>query len=199
MGRRTKCIGIAHGASVERLFGSEPSPLDCDGHGPDPMSRPFRVPDGMTPPERSGDLVTSRLSIPLDADGFFGRECPNRDCLAYFKVHLDDYGLARSAHRLTCPACGTTQSDESFHTPRTDRADASRGDGAGAWGGRSDLPRSGPSAADPQLARCHHLPAVPSPSNGRPQAGHTSRSHCRHTSRNKPSGRSCAQMAGTGR
>lgn len=81
------------------------------------MSRSFRVPDGMTPPERSGDLVTSNLSIPLDSDGFFGRECPNRECLAYFKVHLDDYGQARAAHRLTCPVCGTTESDEHFHTP----------------------------------------------------------------------------------
>lgn len=81
------------------------------------MSRTFRVPDGMAPPERSGDLVTSSVSIPLDADGFFGRECPNRDCLAYFKVHRDDYSLARAAHRLTCPTCGATQSDEHFHTP----------------------------------------------------------------------------------
>ena len=81
------------------------------------MSRSFRVPDGMTPPERAGALVTSSLSIPLDPDGFFGRECPNRECLAYFKVHLDDYGQARAIHRLTCPVCGATESDEHFHTP----------------------------------------------------------------------------------
>ena len=80
------------------------------------MSRAFRVPDGMTPPERSGDLVTSQLSIPLDPDGFFGRECPNRECLAYFKLDKDDYHLAREAHRLTCPACGATEIDEHFHT-----------------------------------------------------------------------------------
>jgi len=76
----------------------------------------FRVPSGMTPPRRLGSQVTSHLSLPLDADGFFGRECPNRDCLAYFKLHIDDYRIARSAHRLTCPVCGTTESDEHFHT-----------------------------------------------------------------------------------
>jgi len=70
----------------------------------------------MTPPRRAGSQVTSHLSLPLDADGFFGRECPSRDCLAYFKLHLDDYGIARSAQRLTCPVCGTTESDEHFHT-----------------------------------------------------------------------------------
>jgi hypothetical protein len=70
----------------------------------------------MTPPRRSGNQVTSSLSLPVDPDGFFGRECPNRECLAYFKLHKDDYGLARSAHRLTCPVCGTTESDEHFHT-----------------------------------------------------------------------------------
>lgn len=76
----------------------------------------FRVPSGMTPPRRSGSQVTSNLGLPLDPDGFFGRECPSLECLAYFKLHIDDYGLARSAHRLTCPVCGTTESDEHFHT-----------------------------------------------------------------------------------
>jgi hypothetical protein len=80
------------------------------------MSRSFRVPNGMTPPERSGSVWTSRLTLPLDEEGFFGRECPNPDCLEFFKLHVDDYGVARMAHRLTCPVCGTTESDEHFHT-----------------------------------------------------------------------------------
>jgi hypothetical protein len=80
------------------------------------MSRSFRVPNGMTPPERSGSVWTSRVSLPLDEEGFFGRECPNPDCLEFFKLHIDDYGAARAAHRLTCPVCGTTESDEHFHT-----------------------------------------------------------------------------------
>jgi hypothetical protein len=80
------------------------------------MSRSFRVPDGMTPPERSGSVWTSRVTLSLDEEGFFGRECPNPDCLEFFKLHIDDYGAARAAHRLTCPVCGTTESDEHFHT-----------------------------------------------------------------------------------
>jgi hypothetical protein len=76
----------------------------------------FRVPDGMTPPTRSGSNLLTNLSLPVDEDGFFGRECPNADCLAYFKLALDEYGLARERHRLTCPVCGTTESDEHFLT-----------------------------------------------------------------------------------
>lgn len=76
----------------------------------------FRVPDGMTPPTRSGSNLTTNLSLPIDEDGFFGRECPSPDCLAYFKLALDEYGLVRERHWLTCPVRGTTESDEHFLT-----------------------------------------------------------------------------------
>ncbi len=76
----------------------------------------FRVPKGMTPPTRAGSNVTTNLALPVDQDGFFGRECPNPDCLEYFKLAVDEYGLARGRHRLTCPVCGTTESDEHFLT-----------------------------------------------------------------------------------
>jgi hypothetical protein len=76
----------------------------------------FRVPDGMSRPTRSGSHVSTNLSMAVDEDGFFGRECPNADCLGYFKLAIDEYGMARERHRLTCPACGTTESDEHFFT-----------------------------------------------------------------------------------
>jgi sarcosine oxidase delta subunit len=88
------------------------------------MSRTFRVPNGMTPPERWGSNWSSKLGLPIDDDGFFGRECPNPDCLEFFKLHVDDYGAARAAHLLTCPVCGTTESDEHFHT--TDQVERMR-------------------------------------------------------------------------
>ncbi len=62
------------------------------------------------------DVVQTNLGMALDEDGFFGRECPNADCLGYFKLAVDEYGMARERHRLTCPACGTTESDEHFFT-----------------------------------------------------------------------------------
>ena len=33
---------------------------------------------------------TIKFSIPIknDEEGFFGRECPNEECLGYFKVEL---------------------------------------------------------------------------------------------------------------
>lgn len=76
----------------------------------------FRVPDGMTPPSRAGDEYSSQLGLPTDDEGFFGRECPNADCLAYFKLHVDEYQEARDAGRLTCPVCGTSEPDDHFFT-----------------------------------------------------------------------------------
>lgn len=76
----------------------------------------FRVPNGMSRPTRSGSHVSTSLSLAVDEDGFFGRECPNHDCLAYFKLAVDEYRLARDRRRLTCPVCETTESDEQFFT-----------------------------------------------------------------------------------
>lgn len=76
----------------------------------------FRVPNGMSRPTRSGSHVSTSLILAVDEDGFFGRECPNHHCLAYFKLAVDEYRLARERRRLTCPVCGTTESDEQFFT-----------------------------------------------------------------------------------
>ncbi len=68
----------------------------------------------MSPPVRTPDGWSSNISLATDADGAFGRQCP--DCRNYYKLFLDDYQLARDRRRLTCPACGHTGSDESFIT-----------------------------------------------------------------------------------
>lgn len=70
----------------------------------------------MTTPLRTADGWSTQISLPTDAEGFFGRRCPDVDCGAFFKVHVDEYQAAREAGRLSCPICGTTASDEIFHT-----------------------------------------------------------------------------------
>jgi hypothetical protein len=75
-----------------------------------------RLPDGMADPKRTPSGWQSSVSLPLDDDGAFGRQCPDPACNAYFKVFNDDYALAREQRRLSCPSCGYTRDDESFHT-----------------------------------------------------------------------------------
>lgn len=60
---------------------------------------------------------TIEFSIPIenDEDGFFGRECPNEDCLGYFKVEL---GTSLQGEDLPChcPYCGHEDSHDHFWT-----------------------------------------------------------------------------------
>lgn len=85
------------------------------------MSQRIRLPRGMTPARRTTTGYSSSVSLPLDEQGAFGRVCPNRDCLGYFKLFLDEYEVVRSRRWLACPACGHTGDDETFHTPEQRR------------------------------------------------------------------------------
>ncbi len=117
------------------------------------MTRPIRVPDGMATPQRTATGWDSSVSLPLDEDGFFGRECPASGCLAYFKLHVDEYDAARKTRLLSCPVCGIRQDDETFLTPdqieRTEAAAMELAQGAvedaidRAFGGVSRSSRSG--------------------------------------------------------
>ncbi len=81
------------------------------------MTRPIRLPAGMTTPRKTPTGWDSSVTIPQDEDGFFGRECPAKDCLAYFKLHGDEYQAARKVGLLSCPICGVRQDDQTFLTP----------------------------------------------------------------------------------
>ncbi|MDQ3689400.1 MAG: hypothetical protein M3406_05075 [Chloroflexota bacterium] len=70
----------------------------------------------MTTPQRTADGWSTRISLPTDAEGFFGRRCPDFECGAFFKVQVEEYQAAREAGQLSCPTCGATASDASFHT-----------------------------------------------------------------------------------
>lgn len=91
------------------------------------MSERIRVPHGMTPPQRSGDLITSSVSFPVDDEGFFGRECPDTSCLGFFKLDATEYAAARASGSLTCPSCGQTAPEDSFWTKDQIRRAAAAG------------------------------------------------------------------------
>lgn len=71
----------------------------------------------MTTPRRTALGWDSSVTIPQDEDGFFGRECPAKDCVAYFKLQVDEYEAARKVGMLSCPICGLRQDDQTFLTP----------------------------------------------------------------------------------
>lgn len=62
--------------------------------------------------KRLGDHVP--VSIPTDANGYVGRECPNDDCLGYFKV-MDGTGMT-GITTCVCPYCGTKEEHDQFLT-----------------------------------------------------------------------------------
>lgn len=60
---------------------------------------------------------TIKFSIPMknDEEGFFGRECPNEECLGYFKIELGT-GLQGEDLPCHCPYCGHVGPHDTFWT-----------------------------------------------------------------------------------
>jgi len=62
------------------------------------------------------ERIGSRIKVSLESeDGFFGRECPNEDCLGYFKVHIGT-GLKGENLPCFCPYCGHMGDHKTFFT-----------------------------------------------------------------------------------
>lgn len=55
-----------------------------------------------------------RVSIPLDEEGYFGRECPA--CRRIFRMHNADYEALPDELVLTCPYCGHKEDHSEFMT-----------------------------------------------------------------------------------
>ncbi len=55
------------------------------------------------------------IPIPADEDGLVGRECPNADCLGYFKIKMGT-GLQGPNLPCHCPYCGHTAGQDHFWT-----------------------------------------------------------------------------------
>jgi sarcosine oxidase delta subunit len=71
-----------------------------------------RKPDGVGDIEHTRDGFTAPVSIPLNPDGYFGRECPS--CHALFKMRHDEYTALPDDLALTCPYCGERRERSEF-------------------------------------------------------------------------------------
>ena len=60
------------------------------------------------------DTITYSIQIPVDDDGYLGRECPKAECLGYFKVVP---GTGLPGNDCTCPYCGYRAPSNQFYTP----------------------------------------------------------------------------------
>ncbi len=60
-----------------------------------------------------GDKLS--IAIPADEDGFVGRECPNPECLGYFKIQPGT-GLKGDKLPCHCPYCGHIGGSDTFFT-----------------------------------------------------------------------------------
>jgi uncharacterized Zn finger protein (UPF0148 family) len=69
-------------------------------------------PEGIGDIEPTEDGFETSISIPLDEDGFFGRECPS--CEAPFKMRHDEYEALPDELELTCPYCGHREEHSAF-------------------------------------------------------------------------------------
>lgn len=106
-----KCYPRAAGSS----FAADAAPSTRRIHYASGMSR-FHPPDGMSELEKTPEGYSARIALLVDDDGTFGRECPQPDCLNYFKLYEQEF-LAAEGTELTCPACGHAGSVDTFFTP----------------------------------------------------------------------------------
>lgn len=60
-------------------------------------------------------LRTFQISLPADASGLTGRECPSRACLGYFKIQFGT-GLTEPGLPCHCPYCGHCAPQSEFFT-----------------------------------------------------------------------------------
>jgi len=61
------------------------------------------------------DHMSIPVSVPLDADGFLRRECPN--CEQEFKWYATDEGSSETTDQYFCPLCGQPAGLDSWWTP----------------------------------------------------------------------------------
>lgn len=76
------------------------------------MSWQHRKPEGVGDVELTPDGFTAPVSIPLDEDGYFGRDCPS--CKGVFKMRKDEWDALPDGVELTCPYCGHRDEHSAF-------------------------------------------------------------------------------------
>jgi hypothetical protein len=63
-----------------------------------------RLPEGISGVRRTAEGFEASLALPVDDDGFFGRECPS--CERLFKMRADEWDALPDDASITCPYCG---------------------------------------------------------------------------------------------
>ena len=74
----------------------------------------FKFPDGVEFLGGGGNEVQFTVSMPLEDDGHFGRECP--ECEQHFRIDNDDYEKLPDDLTLWCVYCGHTGEHSEFLT-----------------------------------------------------------------------------------
>jgi len=57
-----------------------------------------------------------RVPIPVEDNGFMGRECPKEDCQGYFKIKLGTGIIGEGYNKCYCPYCGHESTQDYFFT-----------------------------------------------------------------------------------
>jgi len=57
------------------------------------------------------------ISLPIDDEGYFDRQCPSEGCAANFKVLFEDWRDKVSDERVFCPICRFEATADSWNTP----------------------------------------------------------------------------------
>lgn len=80
-----------------------------------PWGRGFAFPKSPVGAALVSDVIQFEIAMGNDEEGFFGRECPNEECLGYFKIELGT-GLRGEDLPCHCPYCGHVGSRDTFWT-----------------------------------------------------------------------------------
>lgn len=141
------------------------------------MTWEHRKPEGVGDITHTEDGFTAPVSIPLDDDGYFGRECPS--CAAPFKMVVDEYEALPEEIELTCPYCGHREGHGEFmSTAQRERVTAAAeglalqyvhqqlNDMLGSTFGRSSPPRRSRSLISIELS---YNPGTPPPISALPE------------------------------
>lgn len=57
------------------------------------------------------------VSLPIDDEGYFDRQCPSESCGATFKVLFEDWRDKVSDEQVFCPICRFEAKADSWNTP----------------------------------------------------------------------------------
>jgi uncharacterized Zn finger protein (UPF0148 family) len=73
------------------------------------------LPEGIDDIQDTNTGFEASISIPVDDDGYFGRECP--ECGRLFKMDAAEYRALPDELKLICPYCGERRDHDEFMTP----------------------------------------------------------------------------------